>query len=160
LRVFSSSNHGAGTAAASAASKKIFFPQSPCPSPTPVFQQLYMAISQFDRLVRQESPDIFTLMEKSPKMRSNSMSNVIVGGNNHNIADNERELMNSRRQSYPISLSSASISLKEARGSSFSRELSCADRCFTKNSLKMQKKPFKNYQVIAINILIPSWLKL
>lgn len=117
MRVFS--NHGIG---ASSASKKIFFPQSPCPSPTPVFQQLYMALSHFDRLVRQESPDILKFMNEqmSPKMRSNSMSNVIDRNNSKN--DNERELMNNRRQSYPMSLSSVLIS-KESRGSNCSCEL-------------------------------------
>lgn len=58
---------------------KIFFPNSPCPSPTPLFQQLYLALAHFDRV----SPDVKRLVSKkesgNEKMqRSSSFSSLAL----------------------------------------------------------------------------------
>lgn len=74
---------------------KVFFPNSPCPSPTPFFQKIYMALAHLDRM----SPDLFRMMprldEGSPLQRSNSLSSVEKSG--------QSPTMN-RRQSYPLGL--------------------------------------------------------
>lgn len=92
LRIFAS------RAATPANIGKIFFPQSPCPSPTPLFQQLYQALGQIDRMT-QESPDAYLSVDYNQEkvvQRSNSFTNVNVTA---------VESGNNRRQSYPFNVS-------------------------------------------------------
>lgn len=131
LRVFSPrpSNSGIPLLAA----KKIFFPQSPCPSPTPVFQQLYMALANFDRLT-QESPDATSTLfdfKSSPNKRSNSMSSVIAK------AEESYEI-NLRRQSFPLSLTSNNST--QGRGTIFSVVNIIITRYYCQKKL-LERKP-------------------
>jgi len=74
---------------------KVFFPQSPCPSPTPIFQQLYQALGQIDRMT-QESPDVHLSVDYNKDkivQRSSSFTNV---------NETAIEPRNNRRQSYPL----------------------------------------------------------
>lgn len=84
------------------AGKKIYFPQSPCPSPTPAFQQLYMALAHIERLT-QESPENLTstIFNDFTEKRRSSMSSTTLAKNDNN------ERTNMRRQSYPLSLKSS-----------------------------------------------------
>lgn len=72
---------------------KIFFPNSPCPSPTPFFQKIYMALSNFDRL----SPEVVKLLprveETRPLPRRNSFAS---------INSDSRSPSYARRLSYPL----------------------------------------------------------
>lgn len=70
---------------------KIFFPNSPCPSPTPIFQQLYMALAQYERL----PPDVVGLLpdDEWVMQKSNSFSN---------IASEAQSPSTVRRRSYPL----------------------------------------------------------
>lgn len=82
----------------------IFFPNSPCPSPTPIFQQLYLALSHWDRLLA-ESPD---LLKQSSELDVNANANGLQRSNsfNHNI-DSDKSGTKSpvnRRRSYPVNL--------------------------------------------------------
>lgn len=99
---------------------RLLFPNSPCPSPTPVFQHLYFALSQWERCLS-ESPDyikeIFHLSKNDGKPtdfrpRSNSMDSFYT-----TITDPEHaststgSLMrkssgNQRRQSTPAAMPS------------------------------------------------------
>lgn len=90
--------------------KKIYFPQSPCPSPTPVFQQLYMTLNQIERLTQSTDDGITSTVFnlKMSNQRRNSMSSTVV---NNDI--NERT--NLRRKSYPLSL----LSSAHGRGTKF-----------------------------------------
>ena len=68
---------------------KVFFPNSPCPSPTPIFQQLYLALAHVDQM----SPDTMRLLLQPHKIkRSNSYTSVSNEGQSPSA---------SRRQSYP-----------------------------------------------------------
>ncbi|XP_070490989.1 oxysterol-binding protein-related protein 8 isoform X3 [Chironomus tepperi] len=92
LRIFAS------RAATPATIGKTFFPQSPCPSPTPLFQQLYQALGQIERMT-QESPDAYLSVDYNTEkivQRSNSFTNVI---------ENAVESGHNRRQSYPLNVS-------------------------------------------------------
>lgn len=58
---------------------KIFFPNSPCPSPTPLFQQLYLALAHFDRL----TPEVKKLVANADTgiaktQRSSSFSSLAL----------------------------------------------------------------------------------
>lgn len=79
----------------------MFFPHSPCPSPTPtpLFQQIYQALGQIDRLT-QDSPEALLSIgdvEKEKKLlqRSNSFSSA---------NETAVETGNNRRQSYPLNI--------------------------------------------------------
>lgn len=78
---------------------KIFFPSSPCPSPTPLFQQLYQAIGQIDRMT-QESPEALLTISRDKEK-------VIQRSNSFTMKANENaiECVNNRRQSYPLNIS-------------------------------------------------------
>jgi hypothetical protein len=68
---------------------KIFFPNSPCPSPTPFFQRIYMALAH----VEQFSPELVKMIPKTDEMqRRNSFTSV-------GSAQQSPESI--RRQSYP-----------------------------------------------------------
>ena len=90
------------TPARRAGGSTVFFPNSPCPSPTPIFQQLYLALSHWDRLLA-ESPDL---------LKEHSALDVNVNGLqrsnsfNHSI-DSDKIVTKSpinRRSSYPANL--------------------------------------------------------
>lgn len=78
---------------------KIFFPNSPCPSPTPVFQQLYMALAHFDRLPAEVVRSLLKPGEGKVASRSNSFS-----------VNEEQSPSLPRRQSYPVGKPSMRIS--------------------------------------------------
>jgi hypothetical protein len=72
---------------------KIFFPNSPCPSPTPIFQQLYMALAHFERL----SPDMVKLMPKHDDRKLLQRSSSY-----DSLSNDEHSSETIRRQSYPL----------------------------------------------------------
>lgn len=89
---------------------KILFPNSPCPSPTPIFQQLYLALANWERL--SESPDCSKLsshsqnddvepeMGKEKIVRSNSVDSS-------NINQSLAKVVVPRRKSNPVEISRA-----------------------------------------------------
>lgn len=92
---------------------KILFPNSPCPSPTPIFQQLYLALANWERL--SESPDYLKFsshsynddvkpeMGKEKFVRSNSVDSSNIN-NNQSLA----KVVVPRRKSNPVEISRVS----------------------------------------------------
>lgn len=81
----------------------VFFPNSPCPSPTPIFQQLYLALSHWDRLLA-ESPDLSLNESSALDVNANGLQRS--NSYNHSI-DSDKIVINSpvnRRRSYPANL--------------------------------------------------------
>uniref|UniRef100_A0A336KJY0 Oxysterol-binding protein n=1 Tax=Culicoides sonorensis TaxID=179676 RepID=A0A336KJY0_CULSO len=94
------------------------YPNSPCPSPTPVFQHLYFALAQWERCLS-ESPDyikdLFNLSKDTDgRPRSNSMDSfytTITDPDNQqsNVSVTMRQSNTSRRQSTPASMPSMKL---------------------------------------------------
>lgn len=81
----------------------VFFPNSPCPSPTPIFQQLYLALSHWDRLLA-ESPDLMLNEPGALDVNANGLQRS--NSYNHSI-DSDMIVTKSpvnRRRSYPANL--------------------------------------------------------
>lgn len=87
--------------------KKNIFPNSPCPSPTPIFQQLYLALANWDRLVS-ESPDSRCLILQSDYTDCDSAKEKIIRSNSlaSSVSNNGEliELPKIRRKSTPADI--------------------------------------------------------
>ncbi len=91
------------------AQKKSSFPYSPCPSPTPIFQQLYLALAKYERMFS-DSPDPTMLaknekaeiVEESETLQVRSRCNSLSSTNNEM---DSIKINNGRRGSSPAHLS-------------------------------------------------------
>lgn len=88
----SSSSYSSRASTPTVRKPQIFFPNSPCPSPTPLFQQLYMALAHFERM----SPDFLTLL------KGNDLGKLVNRRNSlTNVSADEESPSACRRKSFP-----------------------------------------------------------
>lgn len=124
---------------------KFTYPNSPCPSPTPYFQQLYLAVANWDRLMT-DSPDY--MKEKSPLFRDFDdgrklpiLKRAQSEYHSDNIDTNENDSLKNRRNSLQVLSFDDITHLEQQRRKSSPADINKHDKDM-KNQIRLGKKGY------------------